>query len=152
MFCIGSAAHGIGFPMIFMENAVDNSHAGSYFVGISRGICGFGIANIMNGYVIRFNGFDDFIKEFIAVCGYGIADIDRKVEDSAVHGNYAADMGKFSAGFIFHRNAKSCAVIIGVNKGKEFHCGFCFALKISASRSAFARTPMALIPFSGMEA
>ena len=76
MFCIGSAAHGIRFPMVFMENAVDNSHAGSYFIGIRRGIGGFCIGNIVYGNAVRFNGFGDFFEEFITVFGYGITDID----------------------------------------------------------------------------
>ena len=62
--------------MIFMENAVDYSHAGSYLIGIRRGIGGFCVSNIVYGHAERFNGFNNFCKEFIAVCGDGLADID----------------------------------------------------------------------------
>ena len=129
MFCVSSAAHGVRFPMVLEEDAVDNSHAGSYLIGIRGGISRFGVCNVVYGNAKRFNGFGDFCKKFVAVCGNGVADIDGKIENAVFKGNYAANVGKLSAGFVFNRNAESGAVIIGVDEFKEFNGGFCFAIE-----------------------
>lgn len=98
---IGSAAHGIGLPVLFGEDFAHGFHTKTHKRGIRRNVKRSGIRNVPDGNAVFSGKFGNGGKNVAALAGNGIAYIYAKVKPSVFGTDNAANMGKLAAWLIF---------------------------------------------------